>query len=182
MLLSRAHNEHSQHAIARTPGRSILKGRAGLQENTLHGSTTGNAKANVLKSAARDAIQPFALRTSAQNAFFLPISLVPIQLCIFETEPQRLKKDTDDATERPSPSKQPTIVTNTRPLLDKTPFPNRIVPNPSRSLITFAPLLDVVVQEGVVEGEQEEDDSDIEYMPPTAICEFEILFGFRCTT
>jgi hypothetical protein len=147
-----------------------------------------------------------------------------------EIEPQRIKKDAADATEQPSPLKQPT--TASRPLLDKTPFPNRTIP--SQSLMTPAPLHklvssanpdshfrpssarttlraprsackspghvdifktpatngkpwdgdvsigfagDVAMQDEQIEEEQEED-GDIEYMPPTAICERTIRSSF----
>ena len=130
MLSSRSvpllHNDIDYSSFARstatkTPGRT-LKGRAGLQENAFqHGSLTANPREKkvVIQS-------PFRQKAGGSSEWkcCVPPSLTYLRLEIILQDSQ--------------PSKGSTVPSQTRPLGDKTPRPNR----QSNSLFTPGPRTD----------------------------------------
>ena len=117
MLHTRA---HPLPLIEKTPGRSVLKGRAGLQENL--------------------------------------------------ASPVKKQQPLGNGNLKSGTAKQSALVTTARPLVDKTPFRNRVA---LRSPLQTTPVLkpkvthEAAAQKASVE---EDDDGEIEYMAPTAIC------------
>jgi hypothetical protein len=216
--------QHEAALLTKTPGRSVLKGRSALQENSVrkHGSqTTGK---DVISLSP---LKPSTLRTSDAMCYISYGKLIYSN----GLEPERLFKRDASATKL-KPAIVPTHAS--RPLLDKTPFQNR-TRNANAPFFTPAPhstklyLLDpqsadsqllsqgsgslrpsstrkhiriprsasksfeTPISKGnpyeaddisievpeVVEKKQvigEEDYDEIEYMPPSAICEFLIVF------
>ncbi|KAG1812208.1 uncharacterized protein BJ212DRAFT_1276998 [Suillus subaureus] len=109
--------EGDYHHFTKTPGNRVLKSRSALQENVgRHVPVTVDGKA---KKAAALQQTPFHLNT---------------------LQPQKILKGHDGTTK--SKGKEPVILAPSRPLGDKTPFPNRIS-NHATPLQMTKPIFDV---------------------------------------
>lgn len=117
----------SQFAYARTPAKALLKNRSALQENAAyHGATTVKGKGGVLRTPFRPSSRTFA-------------EIV----CCFKEHSFLVDSKKGMQTVR---AVKPTVVI-TRPLGDKTPFPNRQAqplhtPAPQTAKIAKLALLD----------------------------------------
>ncbi|KAG2052015.1 hypothetical protein BDR06DRAFT_888646 [Suillus hirtellus] len=102
--------------LTKTPGNRMLKSRGALQENVgRHVPVTVDGKAK---------------KTALQQAPFYPNTL----------QPQKILKGHDGPTK--SKGKEPVIIAPSRPLGDKTPFPNRVA-NHATPLQMTKPIFDV---------------------------------------
>ncbi|KAG1739295.1 hypothetical protein EDB19DRAFT_1908932 [Suillus lakei] len=108
--------EGDYHHLTKTPGNRMLKSRSALQENVgRHVPVTVDGKAK---------------KAALQQTPFHPNAL----------QPQKILKDHDGTSK--SKGKEPVVLASSRPLGDKTPFPNRIASHATPLQMT-KPVFDV---------------------------------------
>jgi hypothetical protein len=175
-MLSSRHDGLVHNAfLAKTPGRSVLKGRTGLRENLIHhGPMTGNAKGKKQHTP----FHPRTLREFNICCIWPKLNIIP--------EPQRaFKQDHESKSsiflDPPAFEVHHSLVT---PLPSSTRKHSRVPRSASRSFETpvtrgnpydvsdisidvadVMPVAGAANQSSVIE----EDYDEIEYMPPTAI-------------
>lgn len=106
--------------LAKTPGRTMLKSRGALQENVGHHVHVPGTVAGKVKKAALQHT-PFHPNTLRELLLFAILCYAPLRS---PAEPEKNRKHNDETTKSNFKGKE--LLAPSRPLGDKTPFPNRI--------------------------------------------------------